>query len=69
VPKFGAITLSDVREPTLTIVCPVRIGGRYNVVKPDSRRHDPRPLYLSFASRREAGEVKDASLPEPPQGR
>jgi hypothetical protein len=26
------------------------------------------PLYLSFASRREAGEVEDASQPEPPQG-
>jgi hypothetical protein len=26
-------------------------------------------LYLSFASRREAGEVEDASLPDPPQGR
>jgi hypothetical protein len=26
------------------------------------------PLYLSFASRRETGEVKDASLPESPQG-
>ena len=28
----------------------------------------PNPLYLSFASRREAGEVEDASQPEPPQG-
>jgi hypothetical protein len=25
-------------------------------------------LYLSFASWREAGEVEDASQPEPPQG-
>ncbi len=28
----------------------------------------PLPLYLSIASRREAGEVEDASQPEPPQG-
>jgi len=26
------------------------------------------PLYLSFANRREAGEVEEASQPESPQG-
>ena len=29
---------------------------------------DRAPLYLSFANRREAGEVEEASQPESPQG-
>jgi hypothetical protein len=31
-------------------------------------KNDSSPLYLSFASRREAGEVEDASQPESPEG-
>jgi hypothetical protein len=42
-----AFTLSDVREPTLTIVCqPCGRRGRYNVERLMERHGDAKILYL-----------------------
>jgi hypothetical protein len=42
-----AFTLSDVREPTLTIVCqPCGRRGRYNVEKLIAKHGDAKLLYL-----------------------
>jgi hypothetical protein len=42
-----AFTLSDVREPTLTIVCePCGRRGRYNVEKLMAKHGDAKILYL-----------------------
>ena len=46
VPK-DAFTLSDVREPTLTVVCePCGRRGRYNVEKLMAKHGDAKLLYL-----------------------
>jgi hypothetical protein len=45
-----AFTLSDVREPTLTIVCePCGRRGRYNVEKLIAKHGDAKLLYLLAA--------------------
>lgn len=42
-----AFTLSDLREPTLTIVCqPCRRRGRYNVARLMAKHGDAKILYL-----------------------
>jgi hypothetical protein len=42
-----AFTLSDVREPTLTVVCePCGRRGRYNVEKLMAKQGDAKLLYL-----------------------
>jgi hypothetical protein len=42
-----AFTLSDVREPTLTIVCqPCGRRGRYSVARLIAKHGDPKILYL-----------------------
>jgi hypothetical protein len=48
--RDGAFTLSDVREPTLTIVCqPCAMRGRYNVERLMAKHGDARLTDLRHA--------------------
>ena len=74
--RFGLMVDFEAQRPLVLVMRRVRIlRAAQHLGRGRRRRHEARqhpistpPLYLSFASRREAGEVEDASQPESPEG-
>jgi hypothetical protein len=59
-PRDGSITLSDVRAPTLSIVCePCGVTGRYSVVKLIEQHGDAKLTDLPNARRLSEGALDE----------